>query len=250
MASIESAFKIGGGDLMNLSEQALVDCDPKNNGCNGGWMGSAINWVRDNGATLTSKYAYTASKGSCKDSKSNHVAGYKVDGYSSIANYSESQLAAAVQKQPVTVAVDANKWYLYDGGIVNDEGWCAGNLNHAVTAIGYGSENGVKYWIVKNSWGTGWGEGGYIRLQKDISTQGGMCGISIYGYYPNVTVTAKPSGDKSDEDKSGPVAPEEDDKSGPVAPEDPVCKACNKAKWFQKFECVLCKINGNLKKYK
>ena len=160
---VEAAFRIKGGAELDTSEQALVDCDKSNNGCNGGWMSGAINFSRDNGVFLEKDYGYTAKNGSCKKGNYKAVAGYTVQGYGRHTG-GEDQLKAAVQKQPVTVAVNASKWHLYSNGIVDDASWCSGGVNHAVNVVGYGTDGGVDYWLIRNSWGTGWGESGYIRL--------------------------------------------------------------------------------------
>lgn len=93
----------------------------------------------------------------------------------------------AVAKQPVAVSVDASgsSFQFYSSGVFTGE--CGSALDHGVTVVGYGSEKGeVKYWIVKNSWGTSWGEDGYMRLQKEVSAKEGLCGIAMEALYPAV----------------------------------------------------------------
>lgn len=64
-------------------------------------------------------------------------------------------------------------------------GECGTELNHGVTAVGYGeTEDGIKYWVVKNSWGSNWGENGYIRIQRDVDAKEGLCGIGMQASYP------------------------------------------------------------------
>lgn len=64
-------------------------------------------------------------------------------------------------------------------------GECGVQLDHAVVAVGYGTENGVDYWLVRNSWGTEWGEEGYIKMQRNVqSTNTGKCGIAMMASYP------------------------------------------------------------------
>lgn len=99
-------------------------------------------------------------------------------------------MKAAVAKQPITIAINASPIWRYSSGIYNNRD-CGTNLNHGMLLVGYGSENGAEYWIVKNSWGSRWGENGYIRMAIDYDTTGsngdkGMCGILMWGVYPTL----------------------------------------------------------------
>ncbi|KVH95965.1 Cysteine peptidase, asparagine active site-containing protein [Cynara cardunculus var. scolymus] len=98
---------------------------------------------------------------------------------------SESALLKAVSSQPVSVAIDASgsDFQFYSSGVFTGE--CGTELDHGVTAVGYGtSEEGTKYWLVKNSWGTSWGEEGYIMMQRDVDAKEGLCGIAMQASYP------------------------------------------------------------------
>merc|ERR1711934_516167 len=246
MGVIEAAFKIAGGDMLDTSEQALVDCDKRNKGCNGGWLSTAIDWVKNNGVFLEENYPYRAKNQSCQ--KGTPLAGYKVDGYKSMAS-GESQLMAAVEKQPIAVAVNASKWHLYGGGIVNDANWCSGGINHAVNVVGYGNVNGTNYWLVRNSWGTGWGESGYIRLKMGVSSNG-ICHVARYGYWPNVTVTnPEPKPEPKPEPEPEP-SPEPEPKPEPTpGPSDETCKKCDK-RWWKNWDCILCLLKEKASKHK
>ena len=107
--------------------------------------------------------------------------------YEKVPSYSEEALQKAVAKQPVSVSIDANNGHFmfYSGGIYTGE--CGTDLDHGVTAIGYGTTNETDYGIVKNSWGTGWGEKGYIRMQRGITAKQckhGLCRIALDSSYP------------------------------------------------------------------
>ncbi|KAJ3699302.1 hypothetical protein LUZ61_003007 [Rhynchospora tenuis] len=188
VASIEGINQIKTGNLISLSEQELVDCDSTCKGCSGGYEYYAFDWVAKNGGITTeTNYPYISgtTKGNfkCNTTKtSDHAA--TITGYQFVTTYSESALANAVANQPVSIAIDASgsAFQFYSGGIFT--GPCGTTLDHAVTAVGYDTLNGTNYWIVKNSWGTSWGESGYIRMQKDISSTAGLCGLAIEPSYP------------------------------------------------------------------
>ncbi|XP_053202221.1 procathepsin L-like [Panonychus citri] len=187
IASIEAANAQKTGKLVSLSEQNLVDCSWKqgNQGCNGGLMDYAFDYVKSNkGIDTEASYPYTSGSGrdskNCKFSKSS--VGATVSSYVDIPEGDEKSLLQAVAKGVVSVAVDATPFQLYDSGILNSRSCDPENLDHGVTAVGYGVDNGTPYWIVKNSWGADWGEEGYIRVIRDKN----MCGIAESASYPVV----------------------------------------------------------------
>eukprot|EP00178_Gracilaria_changii_P012372 TRINITY_DN3500_c0_g2_i1.p1 TRINITY_DN3500_c0_g2~~TRINITY_DN3500_c0_g2_i1.p1 ORF type:complete len:259 (-),score=11.58 TRINITY_DN3500_c0_g2_i1:30-806(-) len=167
--SIESALMIQGKSVL-LSEQQLVDCSRSygNQGCNGGWMDSAFQYVRDHGLSSQDEYPYRAVNQQCqKDSGDTKISGFvDVPGCSNLDN--------ALTRAPISVAVDATNWSLYAGGVFSN---CAGNINHGVLVVGSNND----YWKIKNSWGTGWGESGFIRLAK-----GNTCAVCNYPSYPTL----------------------------------------------------------------
>jgi len=175
LGGIEAVHKQKTGSTVNLAEQQLVDCSTQNNGCSGGRPDWAINYLAGKSIYTTSSYAYTARDGSCK---SGSASGVTVGGYSRVPK-SESGLLSALDSSAVTVMIQADsKFQGYSSGILTGVSTACG-LNHAVLATGYGS-NFLK---IKNSWGTGWGEAGYIRVQRTTSG----CGpFGIWYDYPVV----------------------------------------------------------------
>jgi cathepsin L len=178
--STEGAYYRSSGKLVSLSEQQLVDCSTDiNSGCGGGYLDYTFPYVQQYGLQTESSYPYTASDDNCKYSASDVVT--KVSGYHSIESEDEDALLDAVANVgPVSVAIDANYLSAYDSGIYEDD-WCSPyGLNHGVLIVGYGSENGKNFWIVKNSWGSSFGEQGFFRIARGQNE----CGIAEDTVYP------------------------------------------------------------------
>ncbi|XP_075895350.1 digestive cysteine proteinase 2 [Nelusetta ayraudi] len=173
------------GQLISLSEQNLVDCSKPYGtyGCSGAWMANAYDYVVGNGLQSTSTYPYTSvDTQPCYYESSLAVA--HIRDYRFIAKGDEQALADAVATiGPITVAIDANhpSFMFYSSGIFEEPNCNPNNLNHAVVLVGYGTEGGQDYWIIKNSWGITWGEGGFMRMARDGSN---MCGIASYAMFP------------------------------------------------------------------
>ncbi|XP_043710884.1 low-temperature-induced cysteine proteinase [Telopea speciosissima] len=186
--AIEGINQIATGSLLSLSEQELVDCDRSyDSGCGGGLMDYAFEWVIENhGIDTEQDYPYQGGEKTCNKNKLKKRV-VTIDGYVDVPPNSEEQLLQAVASQPVSVGICGSEraFQLYSKGIFT--GPCSTSLDHAVLIVGYGSENGVNYWIVKNSWGTGWGMNGYIHMVRNSGNTQGVCGINMLASYPTKT---------------------------------------------------------------
>jgi len=186
--AIEGAWAISKGQLVDLSEQELVDCATGvsygSHGCNGGQMEGAFKFVIANGQCSLASYPYTAKDGTCQ--KCTAVA--HISYCSDVKPNDQVSMKAAVAQQPVAVAIEADTRYFqsYSGGILTSSS-CGTTLDHGVLTVGYGEENGQKYWLVKNSWGTSWGDMGYVKIARSESTNDpGICGIAMDPSFPTV----------------------------------------------------------------
>jgi len=172
---IEGAeFLHGTKQLVSLSEQNLVDCSKENDGCDGGLMDRAFDFVKTHPLMTEAEYPYTAKSSKytkCKYDKSKGV-GHVVS-YHDVPENEVAQMKKTLENGPVSVAIEADKsvFQLYKGGVITSRA-CGKSLDHGVLAVGYGTEDNEAYWLVKNSWGASWGVKGYVKIgEKDI------CGI-------------------------------------------------------------------------
>ena len=184
--SMEGAYFLKQGNLVSFSEQELVSCDTTDQGCNGGWMDSAFDFIKSNGGITTeASYPYTSGAGvtgSCKGT-GNSVVNSAPTGFTDVQAGSVSALESAVAQQPVSIAIEADQasFQSYKSGVLTAK--CGQNLDHGVLAVGYGTLNGVDYWQVKNSWGASWGLNGYILIAKSSAN---LCGVLSAASYPNM----------------------------------------------------------------
>ncbi|KAL4620552.1 hypothetical protein ACB092_06G163100 [Castanea dentata] len=152
VAATEGITQLTTGKLISISEQELVDCDIKgeDQGCEGGLMENGFEFIIQNGGITTeANYPYQGADGTLS----------------------------------VSIEASGSAFQFYSSGVFTGE--CGTMLDHGVTAVGYGTtSDGTKYWLVKNSWGTSWGEEGYIRMQRDIKAKEGLCGIAMDSSYP------------------------------------------------------------------
>jgi len=179
--SVEGIVQIKHGHLTSLSEQQLMDCSVSygNHGCQGGLMDNAFKYVQANGLCTEAAYPYTAKDGTCKSSSCTASTDSKITGYKDVT-HTENALGAAVDGQPVSIAIEADQsgFQLYKSGVFC--GVCGTNLDHGVLAVGYGTEGTSDYWKIKNSWGVSWGEKGYIRVCRNSD----KCGLANEPSYP------------------------------------------------------------------
>lgn len=181
IATSESSYAISKGQLLQFSEQNLVDCAPCY-GCNGGWADQAVKYVvsRQNGLFNSEEdYPYTGVDGSCAFNWSKGIG--KVSDIVSVIARNENDLKEKIKQYGVaSVSISAGNapFMTYAGGILDDD-QCSQTADHAVAAVGYGSEDGVDYWIVRNSWGKAWGEKGYVRMSRNKNNQ---CAIASQAF--------------------------------------------------------------------
>jgi len=187
VASLEGQHALKTKQLVSLSEQNLVDCSSQegNYGCEGGLMDQAFQYVIDaHGIDTEKSYPYKAIDEKCDFSTK--TVGATLKNYTDIPSGNEKALAEAVATVgPISVAIDASQmsFQFYSSGVYNEPECSSVSLDHGVTAVGYGTQSGQDYWLVKNSWGTEWGQKGYILMSRNKNNQ---CGIATMSSYPNV----------------------------------------------------------------
>lgn len=186
--SLESAHCVETNSLLTLSPQQLVDCSTSygNNGCGGGWYYYAWDYLKaGKGQELESSYPYTGRDGTCKYKSSN--------GKVSVTSYAEikksgttsqqNMMMSAINTSPISVAIEADKFVFqtYSSGVITSSK-CGTNIDHAVQATGYNTDGSTSYFNVRNSWGSSWGDKGYVKIGMGGSSSYGICGINYAPY--------------------------------------------------------------------
>lgn len=187
--ALEGAWQIATGNLVSLSEQQLVDCAKfryGNMGCNGGLQPRAFRYIQGHALCREDQYPYTGKSSifkSCEapsDCPTPAIPKGALTGFKYVDKTQEA-LMEAIAQQPVAISIEADRdvFHLYTSGIVQGPG-CGTTLDHAVLAVGYGIDSGTKYWKVKNSWASSWGEKGYARIIRGTDECGILNGPPLY----------------------------------------------------------------------
>lgn len=180
-SAVESAHAIASGSLKSFAEQTLVDCDTNSHGCNGGDKVGGMAFYESHNTILENNYPYTARTGTCQYSSKTHTS-VNVSKVVAGGVDAPDTMRSAVAKAPNAVSIQADQpvFQSYSSGIFNSAA-CGTQHDHATIVVGYGEENGTEYWIMRNSWGASWGEGGYMRME--IQDGKGVCGVQMSPHY-------------------------------------------------------------------
>jgi len=161
--NIESRWALAGHPLVSLAMQQIVDCDTTDGGCNGGWPYNAYQYVINaGGMDPLADYPYVAYNEACRFNPSEVVAKITSWQYVTQSQNEQQMVNYLYANGPLSVCVDASSWSFYTGGVYPASS-CGTSIDHCVLATGYNIPGG--YWIIRNSWGTGWGMAGYMYLQ-------------------------------------------------------------------------------------
>jgi len=184
VATYEAMWTLHTGRQHNFSVQQAMDCSTTqgNEGCNGGWMHSVYDWIMANkGILINSQDPYSALTANCSSNETNTQLTFLDDWV--YVKPTQQDIISWLPIQPVTIAVDANEcWQSYTSGIVTGSK-CPSSLeppqlDHGVVVVGYDLIHKIPHFIVRNSWGTEWGEDGYIRIAINFTHNKGLFGLA------------------------------------------------------------------------
>ncbi|XP_035524927.1 cathepsin O isoform X3 [Morone saxatilis] len=187
VGAVQSVHAIDGSQLVELSVQQVVDCSFQNEGCNGGSPVQALKWLKQSKMKLVpqSEYPYKAKTGICHFfSQSHGVVAVKNFTAYDFSGQEEAMMGHLVEHGPLAAIVDAVSWQDYLGGIIQHH--CSSQRsNHAVLVVGYNTTGDIPYWIVQNSWGTTWGNEGYvyIKIGSNVCGKYELCHLVIFCLY-------------------------------------------------------------------
>ncbi|KAK9830270.1 hypothetical protein WJX72_010697 [[Myrmecia] bisecta] len=186
------------GSVTSLSEQQLIDCDTKppysDAGCEGGDFAGGMHYIIENeGIDTEDDYPYLAHDARCHKRRA-HRGVVTIDAFEDVPTFNETALMQAVSQHPVGVALCVgpyiDDWHAYKSGIFDIEG-CVDPLDHGMVVVGYGEEDGQKFWLLKNSWGPEWGDKGFLKLKRGLGNAGHM-GLATMPAYPIKTTPNPP----------------------------------------------------------
>jgi len=178
---VESAWYLAKKQTVILAPQQVVSCDTVDGGCNGGDLPTAFAYIQANGMESETAYPYTSGEsganGNCNFNSQQVIA--TISGFKyATQNSNETQMQEAmIPNGPLSICVDASTWQDYTGGIIENN--CQNSLDHCVQLVGWNTDSGVPYWIVRNSWNTNWGINGYIYVERNQD----LCGIADEATY-------------------------------------------------------------------
>jgi xylem cysteine proteinase len=185
LTAVEGAWAISRNVLEKFSEQQLVDCDEENRACGGGWHYYAYKHIlKAGGIQRRSDYPYIAKpNGECRMDPKKFVG--KLEDYYMVPRNACHEVLVALNVSPLAASVDAGPMQNYESGVWSVD-WCSDQTNHAISIVGYGDEwkTGQDFWLVRNTFGTDWGEKGYIRMDRNVQRTTGLCGICTVANFP------------------------------------------------------------------
>lgn len=183
--AVESLLAIATNKVNELSTQQILDCsyDYGNAGCCGGYPDYSFKYIVDNGIVLESEYPYKGVDGKCNIPANGTK--FVISGFIDVTPNDSDALKIAVAKNPVSAAIDpySQDFQLYKSGIITADK-CGTSLEHTFSIVGYGTQNGLDFWKIKNAWGPEWGDNGYVYLERTAGKGPGACGINMIPSYP------------------------------------------------------------------